>query len=89
MIPQRAEEMPPRKIPKIDNRLDWTEKWFKRKKRRQTDTIWLNVPSKYTAIALFLFIENPFNNILRKINYVNKSLQQQIFDFSNFTFWNH
>lgn len=66
--------MPPRKIPKIDNRLDWTEKWFKRKKRRQTDTNWLNVPSKYTAIALFLFIENPFNNILRKINYVNKSL---------------
>ena len=59
------------------------------KKRRQTDTIWLNVPSKYTAIALFLFIENPFNNILRKINYVNKSLQQHIFDFPNFTFWNH
>ena len=34
-----------------------------KRKRRQTDTIWLNVPSKYTAIALFLFIENPFNNI--------------------------
>ena len=71
MIPQSAEEMPPRMIPKIVNRLDWTEKWFKRKKRRQTDTNWLNVPSKYTAIALFLFIENPFNNFLRKINYVN------------------
>lgn len=38
----------------------------KEKKRRQTDTIWLNVPSKYTAIALFLFIENPFNNFYVK-----------------------
>lgn len=50
-------------------------------KRRQTDTNWLNVPSKYTAIALFLFIENPFNNILRKINYVNGTYNNKSLTF--------
>lgn len=50
-------------------------------KRRQTDTNWLNVHSKYTAIALFLFIKNPFNNTLRKINYVNRTYNNKSLTF--------